>query len=129
MNSIWKLKSLKISRLALVSALTFAAAAPAVIVTVPAIAQDRGPAQRIVQGKVQSKDGVAAKGAVVYLKDTRGATVKSFIADENGNYRFVQLSQNTDYDLWAAANGQRSKTRTISSFDTKAELNIDLKLE
>ncbi len=123
---------LKPSRLAFAAAFTLVCI-PSVIfsaaVAQPPAAQDRGPAQRIVQGKVQTKDGAALKGAVVYLKDARGATVKSFIADESGNYRFVQLAQNTDYDLWAAADGKRSKTHTISSFDTKTELNIDLKID
>jgi hypothetical protein len=93
------------------------------------LAQARGPVQRVVQGKVQTKDGEAVKGAVVYLEDSRTNSVKSFIADEKGGYRFVQLSQNTDYSIWAKAEGKKSATKTISSFDTKNELNIDLKID
>src|SRR5487761_1960754 len=41
----------------------------AAIRVVPAVAQQRGPVQRVVQGKVTDKSDAAIKGAVVYLKD------------------------------------------------------------
>jgi hypothetical protein len=94
-----------------------------------AFAQGRGPVQRVVQGVVQDKDGVAIKGAVVYLEDSRTNSVKSFIAGDNGSYRFVQLTQNTDYSIWAKIDGKKSATKTISSFDTKNELTINLKID
>ena len=95
----------------------------------PAAFQDRVPAQRIVHGKVEDKSGAGVKGAVVYLKDSRTASVKSAIADDDGTYRFVQLTQNTDYELWAQLGEKRSKTRAISSFDSKNEFNIDLTID
>lgn len=105
---------------------TFASAAPE-----PAAAayQDRVPAQRIVHGKVEDKGGAGIKGAVVYLKDARTASVKSAIADDDGTYRFVQLAQSTDYEIWAQLGDKKSKTRAISSFDSKNEFNIDLTID
>ncbi len=94
-----------------------------------AAAQDRGPVQRTVQGKVTSKAGAALKGSVVYLKNDHTLAIKSFIADDEGAFRFGQLSQSTDYELWAESNGKKSPVKTISSFDSKNAFNIDLKVD
>ena len=94
----------------------------------PVFAQ-RGPAQRVVQGKVVDKSDAVVKGAIVYLKDTHSLAVKSFIVDDQGEYRFGQLAQNVDYELWAENNGKKSATRTISSFDSKNQFYINLKID
>ncbi len=104
-------------------------AGPVMMAGTPLLAQGRGPVQRTVQGRVEGKDGAGIKGAVVYLKDTRSSAVKSAISEDNGSYRFVQLSQNTDYELYAKAGDKSSKTKSISSFDSKNSFNIDLKVE
>ena len=95
----------------------------------PACAQQRGPVQRIVQGKVTDKSEAPLKGAVVYLKDTHTLAVKSSITDDDGSYRFGQLTQNTDYEVWAENNGKKSNVKTISSFDTKNIFYINLKID
>jgi len=95
----------------------------------PFAGQTRGPAQRIVHGRVEDKSGAGIKGAVVYLKDDRSSQVKSAIADDDGGYRFVQLSLNTDYELWAQVESKRSPTKSISSFDSKPDITITLKID
>ena len=89
----------------------------------------RGPVQRTVQGKVTDKGEAGIGGAVVYLKDDHTMSVKSFISDADGGYRFGQLSDGTDYELWAESNGKKSPTKTISSFDTKKSFQINLKID
>ncbi len=92
-------------------------------------AQQRAPEQRVVQGKVVDGANAPIKGAVVYLKDNRSLAVKSYFSDEQGAYRFGQLSQTTDYEIWAENNGKKSSVKTISSFDSKNQFYINLKIE
>ena len=103
-------------------------ALPAVLATTstPAFAQT---AARTVQGKVVGKDGAALKGAIVYLKDSHTLAVKSAVTIDDGTYRFGQLAQNTDYEIWAALDGQKSGSKNISSFDSRKEFEITLKLD
>lgn len=118
----------RIGKAALVySSLCAFIALPATFATPAAAQQQRGPIQRIVQGKVTDHVNSPVKGAVVYLKD--GRSVKSFIASDQGEYRFGQLAQNTDYEIWAEENGKKSDVKTISSFDNKNHFYIDLKID
>jgi hypothetical protein len=103
----------------------FSVVAPAVSL----FAQQRGPVQRVVQGRVMDKSDALLSGAVVYLKDGHSLAVKSFISDEKGTYRFGQLAQNTDYEIWAEHDGRKSQVKTISSFDNKNQIFIDLKID
>ena len=106
-----------------------AVVAPATIGVLSAVAEQRGPAQRAVSGKVVDKGGGGIKAATVYLKDSRTLAVKSYVASDDGSYRFGQLAQNSDYQLWAEANGKKSGVKNISSFDTRTQFEIDLKID
>ena len=86
------------------------------------------PNLRTVEGMVCSKEGAPIQGAVVYLQDSKSLTVKSYLSDAQGQFHFRQLSMSTDFDLWAELNGQRSKTKSISQFNSKTDLNYKLKL-
>jgi hypothetical protein len=86
-------------------------------------------AQRVVQGRVVDSSGAGLKGTTVYLKDDHTLAVRSYIAADDGSYRFGQLSQNTDYQLWAELAGKKSAVKNISSFDSRAEFNIILRID
>ena len=110
------------------SLLAFAAFALLLAGPLAALAQKNAPRERIVEGKVINKDGAPIGGAVVYLKDSRSNGVKTYIADEDGHFRFGELSQDTDYELWAESNTVRSKSRQISSFDNENKFFFVLKV-
>jgi hypothetical protein len=114
--------------LALTSALLLTPPAT-LLVAFPASAEQHAPIERVVDGKVTGKSDVAIAGAVVYLKDSRSLAMKTYITDDAGHFHFGQLSQNTDYELWAVSNGVRSKSRNISSFDDKSGYNFTLKID
>ena len=101
------------------------------VLVVPATLAAQQQAQRVVQGKVVDKSDAALKGATVYLKDGHTLAVKSYVASDDGSYRFGQLVQNADYQVWAEfpAGGKKSAVKNISSFDTRKTFNIDLKIE
>ena len=84
---------------------------------------------RVVQGKVVDKSDAGVKGATVFLKDGHTLAVKSYIASDDGSFRFGQLAQNIDYQLWAECEGKKSAVRSISSFDTRNQININLKID
>lgn len=102
----------------------------AILIAAPPLAhaQKNGPRERIVTGKVVNKDGAPIGGAVVYLKDSRSNAVKTYIADDDGQFRFGELSQDTDYEIWAESNGVRSKSRQISSFDNDSKFYFVFKV-
>jgi hypothetical protein len=84
---------------------------------------------RSVSGTVLGKGDVALGGAVVYLKNTKTLAVKSYISDNGGQFRFAALSPNIDYELYAEFNGVRSNTKTISSFDSRAAVQVTLHID
>lgn len=101
----------------------------AVVLAVQAPVMLAQQVQRVVQGKVVDKAGAGIKGATVYLKDGRTLAVKSYVASDDGSYRFGQLTQTADYQLWAEVEGKKSGVKNISSFDTRKEFDITLKIE
>jgi hypothetical protein len=84
---------------------------------------------RNVHGIVTDKAETPIPGAVVFLKNTRTNAVRSYIADDTGNYRFSGLDPNTDYELHAEKDGAKSPTRTISSFESRKEIVVNLKVD
>ncbi len=92
-------------------------------------ARDRTPQTKSVTGQVTNSAGQPLANAVVYLKDMKTLTVKTFIADKDGGYHVHGLSPNVDYDLYAESDGARSDNKTISQFDSKSNLTIHLKIK
>ena len=86
------------------------------------------PATRAVAGEVTSADDKGVVGAVVQLKDTKTKQVRSFYTQEQGHYYFNGLSPDIDYELTASFEGVGSSTKTLSTFDSRKDAVINLKL-
>lgn len=108
--------------LATILALTFAVAASG---------QDKKQESqlRTVRGVVTDKSDAPISNAVVFLKNMRTNQVRSYISENDGRYRFSGLDPNADYELHAEKDGAKSSTKTASSFDSRKEIIIDLKIE
>jgi hypothetical protein len=104
-------------------------AVPMILPVMPLQAQDRGPVQRVVQGKVLDPKDAPVPNAVVYLKDMKSLAVKSFITGPDGSYRFGQLGPGVDYAVYAEMNGKKSSVKTVSAFDSKNQFIINLHLD
>lgn len=91
--------------------------------------KDKREAQlRTVRGTVTDRDENPVAAAIVYLKNMKSQTVRTYIADDDGKYRFSGLDPNVDYEIHAEHEDRASPTRTVSSFDSRKEIVIQLKL-
>ena len=88
-----------------------------------------GSSARVLTGKVTDKQDNALPNAVVYLTDTRSRGVKTYIVGSDGSYRFPALSPNIDYEVYAQYNGKKSDSKTVSQFDNRSQVNINLKID
>ena len=84
---------------------------------------------RTVRGVVADKSDNPLSGSVVFLKNVRTNSVRSSYTDDNGNYRFSGLDPNADYELHAEKEGAKSPTRTVSSFDSRKDIVLNLKID
>ena len=113
---------MKMIRLALAAVLLLSASAT--------FAQKKKSAEttRRVQGTVTVADDSPINGAVVQLKNTKTLQIRSFITKEDGMYHFYDLSPDIDYELKADYQGASSSTKTLSSFDSRRQTVLNLKL-
>jgi hypothetical protein len=105
------------------------------LVAMPAHAQDESKAQKkaeaqlkVLHGSVIDKSENPVPSGVVYLKNVKSQAVKTYIADDSGNYRFSGLDPNVDYEIHAEHDDMTSSTRTVSSFDSRRDIEVTLKL-
>jgi carboxypeptidase family protein len=91
--------------------------------------KDRAPQTRILTGMVSNQHGNPLADSVVYLTNTRTMSVKTYIVGKDGVYRFPSLSPNIDYQVYAQYQSHKSDTKTLSSFDSRPNAVINLKVE
>jgi hypothetical protein len=85
-------------------------------------------AGRLLYGKVLDGQDNPLVNAVVYLTNTRTRAVKTYIVSQDGTYRFPALSTAVDYEVYAQYNGHKSDTKSVSQFDDRSQVYIDLRI-
>jgi hypothetical protein len=83
---------------------------------------------RGVSGTIVDKDEHAVASAVVYLKNARTLTVRTYITNDKGEYHFSGLDVNADYELHAEQGDMTSPNHTVSNLDSRKEMVITLKI-
>ncbi len=83
---------------------------------------------RTVRGTVVDRDENPVPAGVVFLKNLKTQAVRTHIAEKDGGYRFSGLDPNVDYEVHAESEEMASAKRTISSFDSRKEIVVTLKL-
>ncbi|MFZ3342928.1 MAG: carboxypeptidase-like regulatory domain-containing protein [Terriglobales bacterium] len=112
--------------------LVFAAVLPSPVAAAPQLF-GREPKKedktRLLTGKViDGSDGPLAN-AVVYLTNTHDHSVKTYIVGPEGTFRFPALQPTIDYEVYAQFDKRRSHTKTVSQFDNRTQVYIDLKID
>lgn len=85
--------------------------------------------QRTLQGKVLDDRDTPVAGATVFLKNLKTRDIKSFTSITDGSFRFAQVGMVDNYEVWAELGKKKSAIKSISSFDSRKELQFDLKLK
>jgi hypothetical protein len=92
--------------------------------------QDKKEAQlRTVHGTVSDKSENPVPNSIVFLKNVRTSAVSSRFADGDGNYRFSGLDPNADYEVHAELDEMKSASKTVSSFESRKDIVLNLKLD
>jgi hypothetical protein len=83
---------------------------------------------RLLFGKVLDPQDNPLPDAVVYVTNTRTRAVKTYIVGPDGAYRFPSLSTAVDYEVYAQYKGRKSDTKSVSQFDERSQVYLDLKV-
>lgn len=83
---------------------------------------------RLLLGKVLDQQDNPLANAIVYVSDMRTHAVKTYIVGPDGTYRFPGLAM-TDYEVYADYKGHKSDTKSVSQFDERSQVYIDLKID
>jgi hypothetical protein len=112
--------------------LVFAAMLPAPVVAAPQLF-GRDPKKedktRLLTGKVIDAGDSPLPNAVVYLTNTHDHSVKTYIVGPEGTFRFPALQPTIDYEVYAQFDKRRSHTKTVSQFDNRTQVYLDLKID
>ncbi|MGA2890004.1 MAG: carboxypeptidase-like regulatory domain-containing protein [Terracidiphilus sp.] len=95
----------------------------------PVMAQAQNLGQRVVMGAVVDSSSTPVVGVTVFLKDLKSKTIRSYTTTDKGRFRFAQVNMAEDHELWAEKDGKKSAVKTISSWDTRKEFEVELKLK
>lgn len=84
---------------------------------------------RTVHGVVLDKSDNLVSESIVYLMNTRTNVVRTLYTDNTGKYRFSGLDPNVDYEIHAEKADAKSSTHTVTSFDSRKDITLNLKID
>lgn len=113
-----------------ITAVIVACALFVALASLPAAAADKKDKQvgKLLYGKVLDTQDNPLADAVVYLTNTRNRAVKTYIVGQDGSYRFPALNSATDYEVYAQYKGKKSDAKSVSQFDDRSQVYLDLKV-
>ena len=85
--------------------------------------------QRVVTGVVLNGGGDIQTGATVFLRNTKNKSIRSYTTAADGHFRFAQVNMPEDYDIWAEKEGRKSQMKTVSSWDSRKEVAVELRIK
>ena len=127
---------MKVNRAGWIAGAAFVACAAGLVPVTPhsgmfvaPMAQAQNIGQRTVSGAVVDGSAGPVPGATVFLKNLKTKAIRSYTASAKGRFTFAQVNMSEDYDLWAEKEGKKSAVKTVSSWDTRKELEVELRLK
>ena len=84
---------------------------------------------RTVEGVASNASNQPVAKAVVQLKNTKTLQIRSFITQDDGSYHFAGLGTDVEYQLKAEHEGATTSWKTLSVFNSKKTVVINLKLD
>jgi Carboxypeptidase regulatory-like domain len=84
---------------------------------------------RELRGVVNLPDGSVAPTAIVQLRDAATQQIRSYIAKDDGTYRFAGLKNDSTYQVRAELRDMETNWKTLSPYDSRPDPTINLKLE
>ncbi|HEY1987269.1 MAG TPA: carboxypeptidase-like regulatory domain-containing protein [Terracidiphilus sp.] len=124
---------MKLKRASWAAGITFAALATGLFplasrLAVPQ-AQAQNLGQRTVTGTVMDSGSTPIPGAIVFLRNVKTKSIRSYTSPKDGRFRFAQVNMAEDFDLWAEKDGKKSALKTVSSWDARKEFETELKIK
>jgi Carboxypeptidase regulatory-like domain len=83
---------------------------------------------RVMMGVVVDGSDSPIVGAVVEMTDVQTGKKSAMYTQEGGHYQFSGLDQDNDYKVQATYRGVASEVRTLSSFDTRNTVRLNLQI-
>lgn len=102
---------------------------PSVLRGGPGAAWAQNLGQRDVSGGVVEGGSEPVVGATVFLKNQKTKSIRSYTSTKDGRFHFAQVNMSEDFDLWAEKDNRKTAVKTVSSWDTRKEFEVELKLK
>jgi hypothetical protein len=120
---------MKNSRIALIVLPLIVVLSAVFVLAANAAPKHRDDSGRLLNGQILDHAGAPLPDSVVYLTNMRTRVVKSYIVGADGAYHFPALTPNIDYEVFAQYKERKSETKTLSQFDDRPTVSINLKID